>query len=180
MVFLPGDLVGLKAMLVDRQPDTLRSITAATVQALDSEQALDLAGTNLDVALRFMWQLAEEERRTQNRLIALGRGHAVERIATLMLDLHGRLKRADLAKGNSFHMPMTQEELGDHLGLTYVHVNRTLRRLREEGILTLARGRVSIDDIAALSAYSAPMQDIFEREINGFDGSILFASSISL
>jgi DNA-binding transcriptional regulator LsrR (DeoR family) len=71
---------------------------------------------------------------------------------------------------------MTQEQLGDHLGLTLVHVNRTLRRLREEGILTVRTGHVQIHDVDALALYAAPMQDIFERESKAFGGG---ASQVS-
>ncbi|MBV9826548.1 MAG: Crp/Fnr family transcriptional regulator [Alphaproteobacteria bacterium] len=172
MVFLPGDLLGLKTMLFDRQPDGIVCVATATIQALDYGQALELAKTDPDVSLRFMWQLAEDERRLHNWVVALGRGSAVERIATLMLDFRGRLMQAGLGEGDSFQVPLTQEQLGEHLGLTMVHVNRTLKRLREEGILTLHRSRAEIHDIDALSAYAAPMQDIFERESKSFGGGL--------
>ncbi|MBV9859958.1 MAG: Crp/Fnr family transcriptional regulator [Alphaproteobacteria bacterium] len=172
MVFLPGDLLGLKTMLFDRQPDSIHSVTPATVQSLAYEPALDLARADPDVSLRFMWQLAEDERRLHNWVIALGRGSAIERIATLMLDFRGRLMQAGLASGDSFRLPMTQEQLGDHLGLTLVHVNRTLRRLRDEGVLTVGGGRAHIHDLDALSLYAAPMQDIFERESKSFGGGL--------
>ncbi|MBV8888993.1 MAG: Crp/Fnr family transcriptional regulator [Alphaproteobacteria bacterium] len=176
MVFLPGDLLGLKTMLLDRQPDTIQCITPAKVQALGYKPALDLAGSDPDVSLRFMWQLAEDERRLHNWVIALGRGSAIERIATLMLDFRGRLMQAGLADGDAFLLPITQEQIGEHLGLTIVHVNRTLRRLREEEILTTSRGRAHIHDVQALSAYAAPMQDIFERESRSFGGGLPYAS----
>ena len=170
MVFLPGDLLGLKTMLVDRQSDSIQCIARATVQSLHYESALELAKTDPDVSLRFMWQLAEDERRLHNWVIALGRGNAVERIATLILDFRGRLMQAGLVNGDDFQLPMTQEQLGDHLGLTLVHVNRTLRRLREEGVLTIAVGRARIHDVEALASHAAPMQDIFERESRSFGG----------
>jgi CRP/FNR family transcriptional regulator len=176
MVFLPGDLLGLKTMLIDRQPDSIQCLTGATVQALGCEQALDLARTDPDVSLRFMWQLAEDGRRLHNWVIALGRGRAIERIATLMLDFRGRLTQAGLVIGDQFPLPMTQEQIGDHLGLTLVHVNRTLKRLREEGVLTVAHGRALIHDIEVLASYAAPMQDIFERESKSFGGGMPNAS----
>ena len=124
-----------------------------------------------------MWQLAEDERRLHNWVIALGRGRAVERIATLMLDFRGRLTQAGLVNGDQFSLPMTQEQIGDHLGLTLVHVNRTLKRLREEGVLTVAHGRAQIHDVEALAGYAAPMQDIFERESKSFGGGAPYAST---
>lgn len=176
MVFLPGDLLGIKAMLLNRQPDSVQCLDCATVQALGYEQALGLAETDSDVSLRLMWQLAEDERRLHNWVIALGRGSAIERITTLMLDFRGRLMQGGLANGDSFRLPMTQEQIGDHLGLTLVHVNRTLKRLREQGILTISQGRVQIHDLEALADYAAPMQDIFERENKGFGGGAVNGS----
>ncbi len=179
MVFLPGDLLGLKTMLLDRQPDSIQCLGRATVQELGYEPALELARTDPDVSLRFMWQLAEDERRLHNWVIALGRGSAVERIATLMLDFRGQLIQAGIGNGDQFHLPMTQEQLGDHLGLTLVHVNRTLKRLREEGILTVRTGYVQIHDVDALALYAAPMQDIFERESKAFGGGAPQVSAAS-
>ena len=72
---------------------------------------------------------------------------------------------------------MTQGLIGDHLGLTLVHVNRTLKRLREEGILTVHRGLVLIHDLDALARYAAPMQDVFERESQAFGGGAPQASA---
>ncbi|MBV9827290.1 MAG: Crp/Fnr family transcriptional regulator [Alphaproteobacteria bacterium] len=179
MVFLPGDLLGLKTMLFDRQPDSIQCLAPATLQILDHGQALELARTDPDVSLRFMWQLAEDERRLHNWVICLGRGNAVERIATLMLDFRGRLLQAGMAEGDSFNLPLTQEQLGEHLGLTIVHVNRILRRLREAGILTVNRGLVEIHDVDALSLYAAPMQDIFERESKSFGGGLSNGASFT-
>ena len=67
-------------------------------------------------------------------------------------------------------MPMTQQEIADHLGLTLVHVNRVLRRLREAGIVTVQRGVVTVDEMARLSQLAAPLQDIYERATPEFGG----------
>ena len=88
----------------------------------------------------------------------------------LLLDLRGRLHQAGLANGAGFRMPMTQQEIADHLGLTLVHVNRVLRRLREAGIVTVQRGVVSVDEMARLSQLAAPLQDIYERATPEFGG----------
>src|SRR4051794_5093396 len=95
---------------------------------------------------------------------------ADERIATLLLDLRGRLHQAGSADGDVFQMPMTQQEIADHLGLTLVHVNRVLRRLREAGIVTVQRGVVKVDEMARLSQLAAPLQDIYERATREFGG----------
>ena len=83
-----------------------------------------------------MFQLSDNERQVHNWLAALGRGRADQRIATLLLDLHGRLYRTGPANGDGFSIPITQDQIADHLELTRVHVNRVLRRLSDAGIAT--------------------------------------------
>jgi CRP/FNR family transcriptional regulator, anaerobic regulatory protein len=170
MVFLPGDLMGIKSMLLERQPDTIECLTDARVRTLDHKRLLELVAHDHAVSVRVMFQLAEDERRLHNWVTALGKGHADERIATLLLDLRGRLHQAGMANGGGFQLRMTQQEIADHLGLTLVHVNRVLRRLREAGIVTVQRGVVIVDEMARLSQLAAPLQDIYERETPEFGG----------
>jgi CRP/FNR family transcriptional regulator, anaerobic regulatory protein len=70
----------------------------------------------------------------------------------LLLDLHDRLRRRGLITHPIYSLPLTQEQLADHLGLTLVHVNRTLRRLREERVVLLDRQVVIIQDLERLRA----------------------------
>jgi CRP/FNR family transcriptional regulator, anaerobic regulatory protein len=169
-VFLPGDLMGIKSMLLERQPDTIDCLTDAQIRPIDHKQLLGLVAQDHSASVRIMFQLGEDERRLHNWVAALGKGNAEERIATLLLDLRGRLTQAGLANGHGFRMPMTQKEIADHLGLTLVHVNRVLRRLREAGIVTVQHGVVSVDEIERLSQLAAPLQDIYERATPEFGG----------
>src|SRR3954451_171978 len=137
MVFLPGDLMGIKSMLLERQPETIECLTDARVRTIDHKRLLELVAHDHAVSVRVMFQLAEDERRLHNWVTALGKGNADERIATLLLDLRGRLHWAGMANGSGFQLRMTQQEIADHLGLTLVHVNRVLRRLREAGMVTV-------------------------------------------
>src|SRR3954462_1327547 len=170
VVFLPGDLMGIKCMLLERQPDTIECLTDVHVRMIDHRHLLELLAQDHAASVRIMFQLGEDERRLHNWVAALGKGSAEERIATLLLDLRGRLFQAGLANGDGFEMRMTPQEIADHLGLTLVHVNRVLRRLRQAGIVTVQRGVVMVDDIARLSQIAAPMQDIYERETPEFGG----------
>jgi CRP/FNR family transcriptional regulator, anaerobic regulatory protein len=171
VVFLPGDLMGIRSMLLERQPETIECLTDAYVRAIDHKRLLELVAQNHAASVRVMFQLGEDERRLHNWVAALGKGSADERIATLLLDLRGRLHHAGLANGEAgFRMPMTQQEIADHLGLTLVHVNRVLRRLREAGIVTVQRGVVTVDEMARLSQLAAPLQDIYERATPEFGG----------
>jgi CRP-like cAMP-binding protein len=69
-----------------------------------------------------------------------------------MSELYQRLRPLGLANDGTFECPMTQEQLADALGLTSVHVNRTLQKLRRCGALTLQKRTVVISDFARLNA----------------------------
>lgn len=170
VVFLPGDLMAVKSMLLERQPDTIECLTDVRVRTIHHQRLLELLARDHAAGVRIMFQLGEDERRLHNWVAALGKGNAEERIATLLLDLRGRLFQAGLAGGDGFRMPMTQQQIADHLGLTLVHVNRVLRRLREAGIVTVQRGLVTVNEMKRLARLAAPLQDIYERSAPEFGG----------
>lgn len=160
-IFAPGDLLAVKAMMLDRQPDNVEALSRATLKVLDHRRGLALAGEHPNVGLRYMWQLAEDERRLHNSVIMLGRGTALERISTALLDLQARLVQLG---GENAPITIRQQDLADYLGLTLVHVNRTLRSLREQGALDTRTGGIFVRDLAVLHKHAAPMLDVFERE----------------
>ena len=71
------------------------------------------------------------------------------RLAHLLCEMGVRTSRST-RPARSFFFPITQEQLADALGLTSVHVNRTLKALRDEGLVRLTRSEVRIDDWDAL------------------------------
>jgi CRP-like cAMP-binding protein len=85
----------------------------------------------------------------------LGRQTALERTAHLFLELRQRLAAVGLADGARFPLPLTQEVLADTLGLSIVHMNRTLQQLRREGLVEVKSGWARLLDPAALAARCA-------------------------
>jgi CRP-like cAMP-binding protein len=73
-------------------------------------------------------------------------------MAHMLLELAARLRLVGLGDKTGFDCPLTQYHLADALGLSAVHVNRVLRHLREEGLVTFQRGRVAFDDVVGLRA----------------------------
>lgn len=90
-------------------------------------------GTGLNGALSVLGLIKEQSLRRQ--IVRVGRLDALDRLADWLLDLHARLDTAGLCVGNTMPLPLTQEVIGDALGLTSVHVNRTLSALRREGLI---------------------------------------------
>ena len=81
-----------------------------------------------------------------------------------MVELRERLKVIGAVDGNSFEMPLTQEQIGEALGITAVHANRVIKQLRQEGVVELHRGRVTVLDEQKL------------LELADFDGRYLHQS----
>ena len=83
----------------------------------------------------------------------LGQRQALERMAHLLCELAVRNRyRAVAGEENSFHLPLTQQDLASALGLTSVHVNRVLQKLRAEGLIDLRGGVVTVHDHGRLCA----------------------------
>ena len=165
VTFLPGDL------LLSKQPDDIIALTQVSVDVIPYDTLQRALDRDADLAMRLMWQLGEDERRLHNWVVGLGRANAAEKLATFLLELRGRLLAIGFAENNFFGLPMTQRDIGDHLGLTPVHVNRVLRHFREAGIVSMKSGTAYLKNIDALHRIAYPAQDVFERETSEFGGS---------
>jgi CRP-like cAMP-binding protein len=75
---------------------------------------------------------------------------SVRTLAHLFCEIEARLHPADDARERTFSFPLTQGQIGDAIGITSVHTNRTLRVLREQGLATLSGAVLCIHDLAAL------------------------------
>jgi CRP-like cAMP-binding protein len=165
LIFLPGDLFAVKSMFLQRHPDAVQPLTDAVVERIDYRELHAAYVSDGDVASRCIMQVMEEERRLHNWVVGLGQGSAEERLAALLLDLRSRLVHAGAIAGNAltYELPLTQEQLGDYLGLTSVHVNRVLRSLREGGVLTLRDGSATIHSLELLVSCAHSLLDVHER-----------------
>ncbi|MGH6949425.1 MAG: Crp/Fnr family transcriptional regulator [Vitreimonas sp.] len=94
-----------------------------------------------------------------DHIVRLGRQTAVERMCHLMLELRWRLRAVGLAHACEFALPLTQEAIGDAVGLSVVHVNRTLQDMRRRGLIELRQGRIALlqpDHMAEIAEFCPP------------------------
>jgi CRP/FNR family transcriptional regulator len=173
LVFLPGDLFGVKSMFVTRHSDAVQALSDVVVERINFRDLHAAYVTDSDIASRCIWQVMEEERRLHNWIVGLGKGGAEERLAMLVLDLRARLANAGTIPSATlaYRLPLTQGQLGDYLGLTGAHVNRVLKALREQGVLTIRDGLVSIDSIDRLIERAYPLLDAHERSSPAYVGT---------
>jgi CRP-like cAMP-binding protein len=158
-ILLPGDIAGLDLIVLGRahqevvaaQALMYRSLNTKTLQSMMSDRA---------VAIRVLGLMAEARRRKDRHLTAITRLDARERCALFLLDIYDRLRRRNLIARATFNLALTQEQIADHLGMTMVHINRTLRHLREDRLVTVAQQVVIIADLDRLRALVSGMPSL--------------------
>ena len=84
-----------------------------------------------------------------DHVVRLGRHSTYERLIDFLDELHRRQRRAGLASADRMPLPLTQDVLSDILGVSLVHVNRTLQAMRRDGVLVVSRGHVDFRKPAA-------------------------------
>ena len=146
----PGDVCNLDALLFGRLDYGVRMLTAGAILSVPRERASALASDRPGIARGFTWLGFVENAGLAQWALCLGRQSARQRVAHLICELAVRLGCSDDEGEISFELPLTQEHLADVLGLTPVHVNRTLSQLRAEGILASTVRRFEVRDVGAL------------------------------
>lgn len=153
-IYLPGDIIGMEAAVSERPLYEVVALTALGARAIDTPTLSELMA-NPSAAAAVFSLLAEQQRRIDRLAAALARRDAHERLALMLTDLYDRLCRRGLIVCASYALPLTQQQIGDHLGLTLVHVNRVLRSLREQKIVSVDRHVVTIRDLDRLRQLAA-------------------------
>lgn len=148
---LPGDFIGFPGCLFDNSLYSVASLGASTACSMPFPEIFTLFEEHPRLATAMFWLVGHDAVLFAEHLVGVGRQSAYERVAHLLLELLMRLQLAGLADERSFSMPMTQELMADALGLSVPHVNRTLRRLREDGLIAIEGSRITCLDLSALA-----------------------------
>ena len=151
---LPGQVFGVQACVFKRCLYSVVAITESTLSSIQFETVDSVFDHNLALAKALFWSAAYEAAILGEHLIDAARRSAYERVSHLLLELFVRLNAVHLADDMTFSIPLTQELIADALGLTTVHVNRTMRALREDKLIAVDGHSVTILDFEALSLLS--------------------------
>jgi CRP-like cAMP-binding protein len=148
-ILLPGDAAGIDHAVLGRSNHEITAANTLGYRVLGAAALRELMA-NPVIALRALALMGEARWRADRHLTAITRFDARGRICAFLLGIYDRLRRRDLIARPAFNLPLTQEQMADHLGLTMVHVSRTLRRMREERLVLVDRQVVIILDLDAL------------------------------
>lgn len=148
---LPGDFCDVHVTLLGEMDHSIATLNPAKVAFIAPGMMRELTERPA-IARALWWAGLVDEAVLRAWIVNFGRRDSFERVAHLICELYARLQNVGLAGDKVFDLPLTQEDLGDALGLTPVHVNRVLKRLRDEGMMIFKRQQISILDIGRLQA----------------------------
>jgi CRP-like cAMP-binding protein len=141
---LPGDLLGLQAAMFDAAQHGIEALTDVELCLLPRRKTWALFGQMPELAFDVAWLGSREESYIDENLMSVGRRSAAERIAVLIVTLYKRADALGLVSKGTFAFPLTQQHLADALGLSLVHTNKTLARLRRMGMFVQANGSLTL------------------------------------
>jgi CRP-like cAMP-binding protein len=139
-LFVPGDLIEMETGSM-AATDSVVALTDVVSCAVDAALWQEAPFASIDRTLSSI-----ATRLLRNQIMRLGRQSAYERLGHLLLELRERQAMAGLEVTSSFPMPLTQEMLAETLGLTTVHLNRTMQQLRRESMVRSTRIGVELPD----------------------------------
>jgi CRP-like cAMP-binding protein len=129
-------LVGLQAAMLDPALHGIEALTEVQLCVLSRRQVWILFGKMPAIAFDVTWLGSREESIVDENLTSAGQRSALERVAALIVSLYKRANALGLVAGQTFAFPLTQQHVADALGLSLVHTNKTLARLRRMGMFT--------------------------------------------
>jgi CRP-like cAMP-binding protein len=159
---LPGDIVGLQAAMFDAALHGVEALTDVELCLLPRRKVWDLFGAKPNLAFDVAWLGSREESYVDDNLTSVGRRSAAERIAALIVTLYRRADALGAVSKGTFTMPLTQQHVADALGLSLVHTNKTLARLRRLGAFSHMNGSMTVSDPKVLEQ----LAQHFEPEVS--------------
>lgn len=146
-IHLPGDFVDLHSFLLKTMDHSVGALSACRVVTFPHANLTHIT-VRYPHLTRMLWLMTLLDSAIHREwIVAMGRRSALEQMAHLLCELFTRLSTVGLGdRHREIILPINQTELGDTLGLSTVHVNRTLQQLRAEGLIVWQGQSVRILD----------------------------------
>ncbi len=155
MAFLiPGDLCDVHIAILDVMDHSIRALTPVTLSKFPADEMRNIMENHYRLARALFWLTLVDEAILREWLVNMGTRSAETRLAHLFCEMLIRSRIAGRAEDGSFEFPLSQAELGETMGLTPVHTNRVIQKLRQEGLVSLDKKRLTIHDWERLKTFS--------------------------
>ena len=150
---VPGDFCDLHVFILRKMDHSIATLSRCTVVKIPRPRVLELSERPA-IARALWWAALVDEATLREWLVNIGARSSEQRMAHLFCELLLRLRAVGLTNGDQYELPITQIELADTMGLTSVHVNRVLKRLRVDGLIAMKGRKLIILDVERLKALS--------------------------
>ncbi|MGX9847475.1 Crp/Fnr family transcriptional regulator [Limimaricola litoreus] len=148
----PGDFLGLQAGMMNEMQHSVEATTDMTLCVFNRSEFFRFFSTNPSRAFDITWLAAVEEHFLGEALASLGQRSGLSRLAWAITRIYLRLHTlGQVDARGGFPLPYRQQDLADALGLSLVHTNKTLAKLRERQLVSWQEGRMQIHDLTALA-----------------------------
>lgn len=144
---IAGEALDFQNLFLDVSDHSVQMLTNGEVADLDRAQVQNLSRTRAGVGQAILVAILAEGSMFREWVVNVGRRDARTRLAHLLCEVAVRLEAQGLADEKGYALPMTQDQLADALGLTSVHVNRTIKLLEAEGLMMRKRRNISFPDL---------------------------------
>ena len=142
MAFLiPGDHCDIEVFVLSEMDHGIAAVTETRCAMIAADLVKELITEMQGLTRALWWSTMTDSAVLRERIIDHGRRDARERLAHLFYEMLIRFRMIGQARDDCFDFPVTQEELADATGMTTVHVNRTLKQLRDDNLIQL-KGKV--------------------------------------
>lgn len=149
---LPGDFCDVRIFLFEEMDHSIGLLSDALVASIPAAEILDVMDRFPRIDRAMMWATLVDEATLREWLLNVGQRNAVQRIAHLFCELCVRLRVIHMVdETGTYVLPLTQTELADTTGMTTVHVNRSLQRLRQDGLIVTRHGKLTVPDFDSLA-----------------------------
>jgi CRP-like cAMP-binding protein len=145
-IHIAGDFADLHGFLLKRLDHNLGTLTRTRIALVPHETLRRITEEEPHLSRLLWFSTLLDAAIQREKILSVGRRTALARLAHLLCELNVRFEVAGLTDGAGFSLPLTQLDLGDATGLTSVHVNRMLKQLRDDRLVTFRGGEVTIHD----------------------------------
>jgi CRP-like cAMP-binding protein len=155
-IVVPGDFCDYGFLSSSPIRQSVQALGRAIVGRINLAQLSALTEDHPNVVVAIMRAASIDQACSRELAVSLGARDAVQRMSYFLCELYHRMRVVGLVNhGGQFPLTMTQSELGEALGLSTVHVNRTVQHLRRSKLIAMVHGTITVLDIAALSALAS-------------------------
>jgi len=163
---IPGDALDFQSLYLDVTDHSLQALTEVELAIFPLKELEAIVAPRPALARAVLVDILVEASIGREWLLNIGRRNALARLAHLLCELNHRITRIAGEPIAGLELPLTQEQLADLLGLTPVHVNRTIKVLEQEGAVKRVSRRLTIGSLDTLKRI-AEFNDLYLHRNDG-------------